>query len=291
MAKFLPLFLVGGAGLAAAALAFGSDDAQAATPGRTPGPVPKKGQKPPPGTVPVVTQPTPELLGRIASAVASGDTAVMRALAKELRKMGLDAQAKDLERAAQEIETERAKAEERARKSRGLPDFSIQPTPTRPKKKRKRVPVPAPEPAPRPPRVVTPPVKSIPLPPVKPPRVEFPKPPPPAPKPPAIPPPPPLNPRKQLAVMAAEHLSQATKGSEDKGLVKTYQAQEGLKPSGFYGPGTGLSFIKYDIVPPKPFYFPSRNTANSKANYRKNLLFQATKDPARASEWQAAAIV
>jgi len=278
--------------LAAVGIAL-SSEAKASPKKKTPAPT-KGGKKAPPGTVPVIRQPDPALLGRIAAAVASGDTAVMRALATELRKAGLEAQARDLERAAQQIEQERAKAEERARKSRGLPDFTIQPVPKRKKKKKRpRIVAPAPEPAPKPPIVVRPPIKSIPIPPpeITPPRVEFPKPPAPKPKPPPIPKAPTLDPRKALAVAVAEMLEKATKGSEDKSMVKTYQAQEGLKPSGFYGPGTGLSFIKYEIVPPKPFYFPTRNTAASKSNYRKNLLFQATKDPARASEWQAAAMV
>ena len=86
-------------------------------------------------------------------------------------------------------------------------------------------------------------------------------------------------------------LAASSKGTENKAMIKAYQTQEGLKPSGFYGPGTGKSFIKYSIVPPKPFYWPRRGTAASKQNYRGNMLTMATRDPARASEWQAAAMV
>lgn len=302
--KALPVIALGGlaaAGLAVALTGEAKADTGEPAPGKRPLPPGKKPPTPaPPGKipVPVPTKPDADLVGRILKVLATNDPAQIRALAAEVRRLGFPQQADDLERAARAIEKERAR-----RTSPGLP-VTIQPvgpgvpvTPPKrkrkPKKRKPRVKKPAPRPVERPPVVVRPPKKRVPLPP-EPPRATPPEPPPPPPAPPIkkpIPIPPPLDPRKALAVQVAEMLAAATKGTENKAMVKAYQAQEGLKPSGFYGPGTGKSFIKYGIVPPKPFYWPRRGTSASKNDYRKNLLFQATKDPARAAEWQQAAMV
>lgn len=304
--KALPIIALGGLAAVGAAVAL-TGEAKAKTPPKRqrrlpPGVQPPTPPAPPPGKIPVPkpTEPPAELVGRILAAVASRDPAKMRALATEVRRLGFPQQAQDLENAALAIERERART-----RSPGLPPVTIQPVgpgvpvkppkrKKRPKKRTPRVKKPAPVPVETPPVVVRPPKKRVPLPP-EPPRVTPPEPPPPPPPPPVakkpIPPPPPLNPRKALAVQVAEMLAASTKGTENKAMIKAYQAQEGLKPSGFYGPGTGKSFIKYDIIPPKPFYWPRRSTAASKNDYRKNLLFQATKDPARATEWQQAAMV
>jgi len=115
---------------------------------------------------------------------------------------------------------------------------------------------------------------------------------------PATPPPRDLDPRHALAARTAMRLwelsgdpNQTT--DEDRALIEAFQQQEGLIPNGRYMAGTGLAFIKYDIVPPKPFYWPrgENNATNVKANWRSNMLFQATKDPARAEEWQRIAMV
>lgn len=256
-----------------------ADDSKPALPGES---------KPSKGAPPAAT---PELAARIVKALATADSAVIRALAADLRNEGFPDHAADLENAARILDSERAKAEQGGRASAGLPPFTNQiPVPRTRTPKRgpapptKAVPAPAPQPDPSPPSVILPPPKSVPVP-------EIPR----LPDPPKITAPPKVtpiaDPRHALAEQTAVMLRSATKGSEDKALVTAFQTQEGLKPSGFYGPGSGLAMLKYNIIPPKPFYFPTRGTAESKANYRRNLLFQAEKDPKRAAEWQAAAMV
>lgn len=246
------------------------------------------------------TEPTPgeekpiplDVARRMAEALATNDSAVVRALAAQLRKEGFLDSASDLEKAAQAIDSLRASGKALPKKSPGLPSFTNDIPPTRkkrgpdPKPVPKKVPGPIDAPDPNPPVMIKPPGNSVQVP-----DVPTPTKPPPAVRAPSVPVAPVKDARTLLAEQTAAMLRKATKGTEDQGLVKAFQTQEGLKPSGFYGPGSGLAFLKYNIIPPKPFYFPTRGTADSKNNYRKNLLFQAQKDPARAAEWQAAAIV
>ena len=97
------------------------------------------------------------------------------------------------------------------------------------------------------------------------------------------------NPRRALAARLYNALSLAPKGREDRTLVALYQAQEGLKPTGFYGPGVALSLAKtYGIVPPRPLYWTESRTRQSKANYRDAMRVFAERDPQRSEEWRRA---
>ncbi len=269
-------------------------------PGLPPGPSPKPQPPSPLPEIPPITSPgqppvtpgepgapSPELLGRIVQALQSGDVQLMRALAAELRKLGFEQQARDLEAAADQRARELAKKKKKKRRSPGLPRIPAPPHVPSPKPiplpELPPVVIPAPAPPPRPRKPPQPPAVVIPGPspivigpPVQPPKKRVP----------II-----TDPRKLLAVQLHKHLLSHPKGTEDRSLVKAFQQQEGLKPSGFYGPGTGKAFIKYAIVPVKPYFWPKSGQAASKANYRQNLLFQAKQDPARADEWIAAAMV
>lgn len=106
-----------------------------------------------------------------------------------------------------------------------------------------------------------------------------------------------LDPRHALAARTFARLWELQPGQEtdsDRALIGAFQAQEGIVPStGRYGRGTGLAAIKYGIVPPIPFYWP-RDAADAeaaKANWRSNMVYQATQDPQRAEEWQRIAMV
>lgn len=80
---------------------------------------------------------------------------------------------------------------------------------------------------------------------------------------------------------------------EDRALVEQYQYQEGLTADGMYGVGTGLSVVKYGIVPARPYYFSSNTskTAADKEEWKRVMLQMASSDPARAAEWRYAANV
>lgn len=116
---------------------------------------------------------------------------------------------------------------------------------------------------------------------------------------PPAPPPPSANtdPRYQLALAAAAllwDLTPNTESEDDKALIRAFQAQEGVSPTGNYNATTGKAFLKYNIVPPKPFYWPSRasQAAAVKADWRNQLLWQAARiDPEHAAEYQAVAQV
>ncbi len=103
------------------------------------------------------------------------------------------------------------------------------------------------------------------------------------------------DPRKQLALEVVKDLSlnpPPYKGNPE--LLKALAAQEGnTNPNGVYGMGSGLSLIKYDLVPPKPRVWgkDAKATAEMKKRWRGEMLTMARKDPARAAEWQGAALV
>lgn len=100
------------------------------------------------------------------------------------------------------------------------------------------------------------------------------------------------NPRRALASRLLNHLSMAPPGGEDRTLIALYQQQEGLKPTGFYGPSTALSLARsYGIIPPKPLHWTESRTGKSKANYRDALRSLAAVDPQRSEEWLRAASV
>lgn len=105
------------------------------------------------------------------------------------------------------------------------------------------------------------------------------------------------SPKRALAARLTHALFSAEEqglplGSEDTSLVRLFQATEGQKASGFYGPGTAVVLAgRYGIVPPKPLYWPSTGTTRSKQNYREQLASFAAMDPQRAEEWIRAAAV
>jgi peptidoglycan hydrolase-like protein with peptidoglycan-binding domain len=108
--------------------------------------------------------------------------------------------------------------------------------------------------------------------------------------PPMMPTPP--DPRRALASRLLHMLVQAPRGGEDRTLVALFQAQEGLKPTGFYGPAVAIRLAQtYGIVPPKPLHWTESRTSKSKANYRDALRVFAERDPQRAEEWARAAEV
>lgn len=99
-----------------------------------------------------------------------------------------------------------------------------------------------------------------------------------------------VDPREALAQEAYAMLLEGAP-VQDKALLRSYQRQEGLDTSGVYGPGTGKSFIKYGLIPPKPFTWPTSNVQSHKDNWRGNMLTMARKDPQRAEEWREASKV
>lgn len=97
------------------------------------------------------------------------------------------------------------------------------------------------------------------------------------------------DPRRALASRLYNMLELAPRGREDRTLVALYQAQQGLKPTGFYGPGTAISLAQsYGIVPPKPLYWTESRTRASKSTYRDVLRMYGEKDPQRIEEWKRA---
>ena len=221
------------------------------SPGQPTGPQPRPGA--PIGTIP--GGPSPELLERIAKALSSGDEDVIRALADELRRLGFDEQANDLDKAADAIELAK-----RTNPLPGLPPgltpppFVVNPPPAI---------IPHPIPTPRPPRHVPPPAVVIPSEPFDP------------------------DPRRNLALKVQRMLALSPKGSEDTALLKQWQTQEGCKPAdGLYGYCSGIAMLKYNLVPPKP---RTTLSAQRRKDWTGNLTWQARKDPARAAEYLAAA--
>lgn len=100
------------------------------------------------------------------------------------------------------------------------------------------------------------------------------------------------EPRRALASRLYNMLELAPRGGEDRTLVARYQAQEGLKPTGYYGPATAMSLAQtYGIVPPKPLYWTESRTSKSKANYRDAMRMLGERDPQRSEEWNRAGAV
>lgn len=98
--------------------------------------------------------------------------------------------------------------------------------------------------------------------------------------------------RRALASRVAEHLSLMPPGLEDRALISTFQAHQGLRPSGYYGPSTAIVLSDgFGIVPPKPLYWPKTDTKRSKLRYRAIMLRHADSEPQRAEEWRKAADV
>jgi len=100
------------------------------------------------------------------------------------------------------------------------------------------------------------------------------------------------TPKRALAARLTHMLLGAQRGGEDRTLVAIYQHQEGLKPTGYYGPATAISLARtYGIVPPKPIHWTESRTGKSKANYRDALRMFGERDPQRVEEWIRAGAV
>jgi peptidoglycan hydrolase-like protein with peptidoglycan-binding domain len=98
-----------------------------------------------------------------------------------------------------------------------------------------------------------------------------------------------LDSRVGLAARLLGNLSEARHGQEDRTLVSMFQAQQGLRASGYYQPETALELARLGFVPPPPRYWPSSGRGKSKKNYRNAILRFAASDPQRKEEWELAA--
>ena len=100
----------------------------------------------------------------------------------------------------------------------------------------------------------------------------------------------PIDPARLLAGRVAAMLIEAPPGKEDRTLIGRFQAQEGVKATGLYGPGTAIALVRYGIAPPWPRAWSKKDRTATRRRYREVLLAEAAKDPARADEWQGAAL-
>lgn len=102
--------------------------------------------------------------------------------------------------------------------------------------------------------------------------------------------PPELHPKRlqaQMLIREIEEHQHDTK--EDRSLVAAFQANNGLKASGYYTPGTAICLAEqYGLVPPEP-YWPTSGRVKAKANYVKRLRAIAARDPQRREEFERAA--
>lgn len=73
--------------------------------------------------------------------------------------------------------------------------------------------------------------------------------------------------------------------------VHAWQAQEGLRPDGWYGPVTGARIAAYRVVPPKPWYWPKKGLAKALRDWKALMNQRAAENPDNASEWLASAKV
>ena len=207
----------------------------------------------------------------VADALSSGSPAVLRATAKKLMARGLTVQAAQLEDQAALIEgIERLQRSQRApliaptkHPTGYLPTPSIlAPTKAKVAPAPRPSPILAPSPPPAPERVIAPTPGATPA------------------------------PDDALAIALAMHLGHAKRYHEDTTLVANFQRAEGLNPDGKYGIGTALVLAdKYDIIPPRPFYYSKKGTIKAKEDYKARILAHAEADPARADQWIAASKV
>jgi peptidoglycan hydrolase-like protein with peptidoglycan-binding domain len=88
-----------------------------------------------------------------------------------------------------------------------------------------------------------------------------------------------------LAVRLSEHLRGAQSGTEDRELVSEFQRLVGLNDTGAYGPATGQALMTFGVVPPHPYYWPTKKIYRAQSRYKAALREQAQRDPSRAAEW------
>ena len=100
----------------------------------------------------------------------------------------------------------------------------------------------------------------------------------------------PIDPRIALAAQLLDNLSRTSPGHEDNGLVQAFQAQEGLRASGFYQPSTALALARRGFIPPAPRYWPATGRGKAKRAYARELRAIAKLDPQRREEWERAAL-
>jgi murein L,D-transpeptidase YcbB/YkuD len=208
---------------------------------------------------------------RIAEALSRGDVNALMGIANEMQAAGLVTEAESLRASALTLQSLGALAKPAggAATSPGLPAVPVgapvvAPTPA----------IPSPPVAP-PPAIVLPPVvvpSATPLPAGSSVTAEQQR-------------------RFGVAQSAAMNLRNTSRYHEDKNLVKAFQAQEGLKTDGLYGPKSALAIADYGIVPPRPRYWTSKTMKADKAEYAKALLVYAQNDPSRAADWTAASKV
>lgn len=74
-------------------------------------------------------------------------------------------------------------------------------------------------------------------------------------------------------------------------VVQSWQTQEGLVPDGFYGPKTGTRVAVYRVIPPKPWYWPKKNTQKEMNDWKAYMLQRASELPDQRSAWIAASKV
>lgn len=205
--------------------------------------------------------PPADVLGRIVAALATNDPAKMRAEATKLEAEGWRMQATELRRAADAAAVAAGILNPKANSASGLASPSRTTSAIGDDYFR----------APARPRAGSP------LPGVVPAAIEGPT----------------ADPVERLAHRMVLNLLQSDRGAEDRELVRRFQAEHrGLKATGLYGPGTALVLAQeYGIVPPRPFFWPSGDRVRVKRRYRETLALMARKDPQRADEWTAAAMV
>jgi hypothetical protein len=213
-------------------------------------------------------KPKSDLDKRIATALATNNPEVIRALADELERTSPDVPKETiaaLRKAADELDAALRKGQEQAPPT--TPPVAPPVSVARPKKRK--------APPPKPTDVRYDPVVHA-----------------------------PSDNSKELAIELAKHLTGRKKGTEDKALVEKYQRNEnrvrvandqeaGLNPDGQYGLETAMSLARYDLVPPKPLYWGKGGTYASYEAERKQwkdwCLANAKKDSARSPEWTGAA--
>jgi hypothetical protein len=73
----------------------------------------------------------------------------------------------------------------------------------------------------------------------------------------------------------------------DDPTVHAWQAQEGLKTDGFYGPVTGTRIAAYRVVPPKPWYWPKKGTQKALNDWKALMRQRARENPDNQAAWLA----